>query len=329
MEVLNIVFAGTPAFAAHHLQALLGSRHRIVAVYTQPDRAAGRGKHLHASPVKTLALAHDLPVLQPNSLKNEQEQQRLAALKPDLMIVVAYGLILPQTILDTPRFGCINVHASLLPRWRGAAPVERAILAGDEETGVTIMQMDAGLDTGAMLLKTAVAIEADDDRLSVETKLAKIGSQSLLDCLDNLQSLRGQVQQQDDRLSTYARKVDKNEALIDWSKSAEEINRQIRASIGRNPAHSFLGGERIRLLRATWHFQSTSAVPGTIITVDRNTLHIACADSVLVVSLLQMPGKNVLSVSDVLNSRKALFAPGVKFSDEDSSALTDDRPLYE
>jgi methionyl-tRNA formyltransferase len=319
MEVLNIVFAGTPAFAADHLQALLGSRHRVVAVYTQPDRAAGRGKHLHASPVKTLACAHGLPVLQPVSLKNEQEQQRLSALKPDLMIVVAYGLILPQAILDTPRFGCINVHASLLPRWRGAAPIERAILAGDAETGVTIMQMDAGLDTGAMLLKATTSIEADDDRLSIEAKLAAIGRQSLLECLDNLQALRSQAQQQEDQLSTYARKVDKNEALIDWSKSAAEINRQIRAGIGRNPAYSFLSAERIRMLRATVEFQSPPAAPGTIVAADRDCLHIACADSVLSVSHLQMPGKNVLPVSDVLNSRKALFAPGQRFSDEDSS----------
>jgi len=192
---------------------------------------------------------------------------------------------------------------------------------------VTIMQMDAGLDTGAMLLKTATAIEADDDRLRVEAKLAEIGSQSLLECLDKLQFFRGQAQQQDDQFSTYARKVDKNEALIDWSNSAEEINRQIRAGIGRNPAYSFLSGERIRLLRANVSFQSPSEIPGTLIAADRNTLHIACTDSVLLVSHLQMPGKNVLPVSDVLNSRKALFAPGVRFCDEDTSALTTDQSL--
>ncbi len=320
MEVLNIVFAGTPAFAAHHLQALLGSRHRIVAVYTQPDRAAGRGKQVQASPVKTLALAHGLPVIQPASFKDEQEQQRLAAFKPDVLIVVAYGLILPQTVLNIPRFGCINVHASLLPQWRGAAPVERAILAGDAETGVTIMQMDAGLDTGAMLSKATVTIDADDDRLTVEAKLTEAGSQSLLHCLDNLQSLRSHAQQQDDRLSTYARKLDKSEALIDWTRSAEEINRQIRAGIGRNPAYSFLRGERVRLLRASVGFETSSEAPGTIIAADRNALRIACADSVLLVSHLQMPGKNVLPVSDVLNSRRALFAPGVIFSNDDSSA---------
>jgi methionyl-tRNA formyltransferase len=327
MEVLNIVFAGTPDFAAHHLQALLGSRHQVVAVYTQPDRAAGRGKHLHASPVKTLALSHGLPVLQPVSLRSEQEQQRLAALEPDLMIVVAYGLILPQAILDIPRLGCINVHASLLPRWRGAAPVERAILAGDAETGVTLMQMDAGLDTGAMLLKTTTRIEADDDRLSLEAKLAEIGSLSLIECLDNLSTLRSKAQRQEDEFSTYARKMDKNEALVDWSKSAEEINRQVRAGIGRNPAYSYLNGERIRLLQATVQFQTPSAAPGTIIAADRDSLHIACADSVLLVSRLQMPGKNVLPVSDVLNSRKALFAPGASFSNEDPPAPGNDSLL--
>lgn len=327
MEVLNIVFAGTPAFAAHHLQAVLGSRHRIVAVYTQPDRPAGRGKHVQASPVKTLALSHGLLVVQPDSLKNAQEHQRLAVLKPDVLIVVAYGLILPQAILDIPRFGCINVHASLLPRWRGAAPVERAILAGDAETGVTIMQMDAGLDTGSMLLKATTPIEDEDDRLSVEAKLAKLGSQALLDCLDNLQILFSQAQQQDDRLSTYARKLDKSEALIDWAKSAEEINRQIRAGIGRHPAYSFLQGERVRLLQATVQIQVSSVAPGTLVAVDRDALHIACADSVLLVSHLQMPGKKVLPVKDILNSRRALFAPGIRFSDEDSIELTNDRAL--
>jgi methionyl-tRNA formyltransferase len=319
MDALNIVFAGTPAFSARHLQALLGSRHRIVAVYTQPDRAAGRGKHLQASPVKTLALAHNLPVLQPVSLKQAPEQQRLAAFNPDLMIVVAYGLILPQAILDTPKYGCINVHASLLPRWRGAAPVERAILAGDKETGVTIMQMDAGLDTGAMLLKAVTPVAPDDDRLSVETRLAEIGSRALLESLDHLQTLRAGAQQQNDELSTYARKLEKSEALIDWSKSAEEINRQIRAGIGRNPAYTFIHGERILLLRADTELQTSTAAPGTVISANRNGLRIACANSVLAVTHLQMPGKNVLPVSDIMNSHKALFVPGLRFSSDETA----------
>lgn len=314
MQPLRIVFAGTPPFAAQHLESLLATEHRIVGVYTQPDRAAGRGKQLHPSAVKYLAQTHDLPVYQPASLRSVEAQQTLAVLRPDLMIVVAYGLLLPQAVLDIPRFGCINVHASLLPRWRGAAPIERALLAGDKETGVTIMQMDKGLDTGPMLYKIPLAITEDDDRQTLESRLADIGRIGLVYCLQNLEALRETAQTQDDHLSTYASKLDKAEALINWEHSAESINLQIRSGIGRTPAYSILGGERIRLLRARPSSESTAAVPGTIVRADRDRLSIACANSLLNVTLMQLPGKNPLSIGEILNSRKELLAPGQRFS---------------
>lgn len=314
MQPLKIVFAGTPPFAAQHLEALLATEHRIVGVYTQPDRAAGRGKQLHPSAVKYLAQTHDMPVFQPVSLRSVEAQQALAALKPDLMIVVAYGLLLPQAVLDIPRFGCINVHASLLPRWRGAAPIERALLAGDKETGVTIMQMDKGLDTGPMLYKIPLAITEDDDRQTLESRLADIGKIGLIYCLQNLEALRGTAQAQDDSSSTYANKVDKAEALINWEQSAESINLTIRSSIGRTPAYSILGGERIRLLKARPSDEKTPAAPGTILSADRDRLSIACANSVLNVTLMQLPGKNPHSIGEILNSRKELLAPGQRFS---------------
>lgn len=320
MQALNIVFAGTPPFAAKHLASLLDTRHRIVGVYTQPDRAAGRGKLLQPSAVKALALAHDLPVFQPLSLKGAEEQEQLAQLQPDVMVVVAYGLLLPQPVLDIPRYGCINVHGSLLPRWRGAAPIERALLAGDAETGITIMQMDRGLDTGAMLHTVRLPIGEQDDRQQLEDRLADIGTQGLVHALAHLQELRANAQPQDDSLSTYAHKLDKAEALIDWQQSAEVINRQIRCGIGRTPAYTFLGNERVRLLRATPQAGTTKAAPGTILEASRDGLRIACLDSTLVVTELQMPGKNALPVADVLNSRKALFAPGAIFSSRTADA---------
>lgn len=324
MSDLKLVFAGTPAFAASHLQALIDAGHDIVAVYTQPDRAAGRGKKLQASPVKQLAEKHGLPVFQPLSLKDPVEQQTLAGLGADLMIVVAYGLILPQAILDTPGLGCINVHASLLPRWRGAAPIERAILAGDAHTGVTIMQMDVGLDTGDMLYRLETAIEPDDDRVSLEQRLATLGQQALLYCLQSerhFKQLLTAAVKQDDSLSTYAHKLDKSEALIDWQTGAEQINRCIRAGIGRHPAFTFLGNERIRFLKATSCPGKPQADPGTIIGHHKNgqgqtVIKIACGDGSLQLENLQMAGKNPMSAGDILNARRALFAIGEQFTSQ-------------
>ena len=226
---LRIVFAGTPDFAASSLAALLTSPHQIVGVYTQPDRPAGRGRKVAASPVKQLAEQHNIPVFQPLSLKNHAEQKTLQALNADVMVVVAYGLILPPLALTIPKLGCINVHASLLPRWRGAAPIQRAVLAGDEESGVTIMQMDAGLDSGDMLLKKSCPIKADDTGSSLHDRLAELGAQCLLEALQDLPALQQQAIVQDHDAANYARKLNKAQACIDWQQSAEEIERLVRA----------------------------------------------------------------------------------------------------
>ncbi len=311
---MRICFAGTPAFAAVHLAALLQTRHQALAVYTQPDRPAGRGKQLQASPVKKLAMSHSIPVLQPSSLKPDEQREQFLALAPDLLVVVAYGLILPQSILDIPRYGCINVHASLLPRWRGAAPIERAILAGDDETGVTIMQMDAGLDTGDMLTTEKVSIEGSDTRLDVETKLQIAGSSALLRVVDAIEEYRFRAQPQDDARSCYAAKLNKSEALIDWSASAAYIDRQIRAGIGRTPAYSFVGEQRLRILAAQPLPITSEATAGTIVETLKGSFSVACSDYLLKVSAVQLPGKNSSSVADVFNSRPSLFTVGGLFA---------------
>ncbi len=317
MHALNIVFAGTPEFAAQHLDALIDSPHNIVAVYSQPDRAAGRGKQLQASPVKKLALENNIPVHQPLNFKVDEDKQVLASHNADLMIVVAYGLILPQAVLDIPRLGCLNVHASILPRWRGAAPIERALLAGDTETGVTIMQMDKGLDTGAMLEKATTPIYDEDDRQSLEERLAKVGRQALLSALAHIDSLRANAQTQDDSLSTYASKLSKHEALIDWTQNAKDINRTVRCGIGRTPAYCFLNGERVRILKAKALAKKSQAAQGEIIELQRDTLQIACNDSTLEVSIMQFPGKNALSIRDLLNSKREALALGNRFTSTD------------
>lgn len=314
MTDYRICFAGTPAFAAGHLQALLDHQYPPVAVYTQPDRPTGRGKKLLPSPVKQVALDHGLPVYQPASLKDPDTQSQFAALKPDLLIVVAYGLILPQAILDIPRFGCINVHASLLPRWRGAAPIERAILAGDAETGVTIMQMDAGLDTGDMLLREVVQIMPEDTGSSLENKLLEVGKRSLIDTLGDLEGLQSRAEVQDDTRASYAAKLDKSESLIDWSEPAAVIDRQIRACVGRTPAYAYVGKQRLRLLAATPLTENPAdgVPPGTVVAVDRQGITFACASGGLLVTRLQLEGKNPVSVQDWLNARPELLQPGTQ-----------------
>ncbi len=317
MHALNIVFAGTPEFAAQHLDALIDSPHNIVAVYTQPDRAAGRGKQLQASPVKKLALENAIPVHQPLNFKAEEDKQVLASHNADVMIVVAYGLILPQAVLDIPRLGCINVHASILPRWRGAAPIERALLAGDTQTGVTIMQMDKGLDTGAMLVKATTPIYDEDDRQTLEERLAEVGREALVSALAQIDTLRANAQTQDDSLSTYASKLSKDEALIDWEQNASVINRTIRCGIGRTPAYCFLNGERVRILKAKALPKRGDGKLGEIIELQRETLYIACQDSTLEVSVMQFPGKSALSIRDLLNSKRDALALGVCFTSTD------------
>ena len=229
MKSLNIIFAGTPDFAAQHLQAILNSQHNVIAVYTQPDKLAGRGKKLQASPVKQLAEQNNISVYQPKSLRKEEAQSELKALNADVLVVVAYGLILPKAVLDAPRLGCLNVHGSILPRWRGAAPIQRSIWAGDTQTGVTIMQMDEGLDTGDMLHKVYCDILPTETSTSLYNKLAELAPSALIDVLDNLENGKFIAEKQDDSQSNYAEKLSKEEAQLDWSLSAMQLERNIRA----------------------------------------------------------------------------------------------------
>lgn len=316
MKKLRLCFAGTPAFAAAHLQALLQAGHEVVAVYTQPDRPAGRGKKLQASPVKQVAERHEIPVYQPSSLKPIEESEFLAALNIDLMIVVAYGLILPKSILEVPRLGCLNVHASLLPRWRGAAPIERALLAGDTQSGVTIMQMDEGLDTGAMLDKESVSIDAGDSRVDLEEKLKIAGQTALIRTLANLEKYQSAATAQNDELSNYAAKLDKSEAFIDWHRSAVQIDRQIRVGIGRNPAYGILNGQRLRVLRGSVSTKTFTGEAGQIVESKKAHFTVKCGSGALVISLVQLPGKNATTVKDISNSRPNFFALGATFTSE-------------
>ena len=316
MKKFRICFAGTPTFAAAHLQALLKADHHVVAVYTQPDRPAGRGKKLQASPVKQIALEHKLAVFQPSSLRPPQETEALVSLDCDLMIVVAYGLILPKTILDAPKLGCLNVHASLLPRWRGAAPIERSLLAGDKVSGVTIMQMDEGLDTGAMLDKESVQIHATDNRIDLEKKLQIAGQKALIRTLDDLEKYQSRAMVQDEENSNYAAKLEKSEAFIDWRLSAPEIDRQIRAGIGRNPAYTILNDKRLRILEGSVSLYNFNDKPGRIVESDKSYFTVGCGSGALNVKQIQLPGKNPATVKDISNSRPELFSCGVAFDYE-------------
>ncbi|MBQ0795813.1 methionyl-tRNA formyltransferase [Zhongshania sp.] len=313
---LRLIFAGTPDFAAQHLQALIDDgSHQIVAVYSQPDRPAGRGKKRLPSAVKVCAEAAGIPVYQPINFKDSADRDTLASLQADLMIVVAYGLLLPQSVLDIPRLGCVNVHGSLLPRWRGAAPIQRAIEAGDQTTGITIMQMDVGLDTGAMLSKVECAIHPTDSAADVFARLADIGGPALLNSVKDLALGKAQPESQDDSLSNYAAKIGKAEAEIDWRQDANVLDRKIRAF---NPFPicftRFADGkndERIKIWRAeALATHQHSAAPGEILNADKSGITIACGIGALRILDLQMPGGKVLAARDILNARAAQFSPG-------------------
>lgn len=305
---LRIIFAGTPDFAARHLQALLDSDHQVIAVYTQPDRPAGRGQQLQASPVKQLALTHNIPVFQPKSLKKAPAQQQLAALDADLMVVVAYGLILPQVVLDTPKLGCINVHGSLLPRWRGAAPIQRALWAGDAKTGVTIMQMDAGLDTGAMLSIATMPIEATDTSATLYDKLAVVGPQALVEALQDLPALQAKAEPQQDSAANYAEKLSKEEAQLDFRKTAVALEREIRAFNPWPVSYLQLATQQLKVWQA--RTEAGTAQPGQVVRVDKKGIAIGTADGLLVIEQLQPPGKKAMAVVDFLNGRADWFQVG-------------------
>lgn len=308
---LRILFAGTPDFAACHLQALLDSPHDVIAVYTQPDRPAGRGKKLQASPVKQLAHVANISVEQPISLKGAEAQATLAAYEADVMIVVAYGLLLPQAVLDAPQYGCLNVHGSILPRWRGAAPIQRAIEAGDTETGITIMQMDAGLDTGDMLYKSVCAITHDETATTLHDKLAALGQEALLATLQQLCAGALNPESQNDTLATYAHKLSKQEGLIDWQSDSQTLLRKIRAFNPFPVCHTLLDGERLRIFDAMPSpCSASSQAPGSIVSHEGDQLHIATSDQPIALKQIQMPGKKALPCRDVLNGMSDRLAVG-------------------
>ncbi|MFZ7282607.1 methionyl-tRNA formyltransferase [Avibacterium avium] len=311
---LNIIFAGTPEFAAQHLAALLNSAHNVIAVYTQPDKPAGRGKKLQASAVKQLAEQHNLPVFQPKSLRNAEAQQTLQALNADVMVVVAYGLILPKAVLDAPRLGCLNVHGSILPRWRGAAPIQRAIWAGDKQTGVTIMQMNEGLDTGDMLHKVYCDISPDDTALSLYHKLEKIAPNALLEVLNGLQTGQFKPEKQDDALANYADKLSKQEAKLDWQLPARQLERCIRA-FNPWPISYFVTMDKEGKEQSLKVYQANvlphqNQPAGTILRADKTGIQIATVDGVLNLTQLQPSGKKMMSAQDLLNGRAEWFTVG-------------------
>ncbi|GEM81134.1 methionyl-tRNA formyltransferase [Vibrio superstes] len=311
-KALKIVFAGTPDFAADHLSALLSSEHEVIAVYSTPDKPAGRGKKLTASPVKNLAIEHNIPVYQPENFKSDKAKQQLADLDADIMVVVAYGLLLPKQVLDTPKLGCINVHGSILPRWRGAAPIQRSIWAGDAETGVTIMQMDVGLDTGDMLHIATLPIEPEDTSAALYHKLAKLGPVALVECLSSIAEGTAVPVKQDDALSNYAKKLSKEEAQLDWTKEAVVLEREVRAFNPWPMSYFSIGDKNIKVWKASVNATPSSEVAGTIIKADKTGIHIATGNGSLVLEQIQVPGKKAMSVGDVLNSRADWFPLGTQ-----------------
>ncbi|WP_026817252.1 methionyl-tRNA formyltransferase [Arenimonas composti] len=306
---MRLVFAGTPGFAVPCLRAA-AEKGEVVAVYTQPDRPAGRGRQLAPSPVKVEALARGLPVMQPENFRAADARAALRALQPDLLIVVAYGLILPQSVLDIPTYGCWNVHASLLPRWRGAAPIQRAIEAGDEETGVCLMQMEKGLDTGPVLLSLRTPIGADDTGGSLHDRLSALGAEVLADGLKLLRAgIRPVPQPQPAEGVTYAHKLEKGEARLDWNRPAQVLARRVRAFTPWPVAEAELAGERVRIHAAAPLAREHGAAPGTILAAGRDGIDVACHEGALRLLVLQRDGGRPLPARDYLNARPALARP--------------------
>lgn len=299
---MKIVYAGTPAFAVPALQALVASGHEVCAVYTQPDRPAGRGRKLQASPVKQCAQAHAIPVYQPPTLKDSDSQRQLADLQADLMVVVAYGLILPPAVLALPRYGCVNIHASLLPRWRGAAPIQRAILAGDAITGITLMQMDAGLDTGAMLLKKTCAITESDTAQTLLDRLAPLGASALLELLPQIGAGILRPAPQDDSQASYAQKLSKAEAQLDWQRDAVQLQRQVRAFNPWPVAQTIYGALALRIFAAEVIDATSTASPGSVLRASAAGVDVATGRGILRITELQLPGGRVMSAADFVHA---------------------------
>jgi methionyl-tRNA formyltransferase len=311
MSGLNIVFAGTPEFGVPCLDALNHSTHHLTAVYTQPDRPAGRGRKVQTSAVKEWALAHNIPVYQPLNFKTPESIEALAHLKPDVLIVIAYGLILPPAVLEIPRLGCINVHASLLPRWRGASPIQHAILSGDAQSGVTIMQMDAGMDTGGMLCTVECPIGHLDTAGTLHDHLAEISAKPLLATIEALIDKQARPEVQNNELATYAGKINKEDARIDWQSFAVDIDRKIRAFNPWPIAYTALGEEVLRIHQAQVIEVDGSQTPGTIISIDKHGMCIATGSKALLVKKIQFPGGKVISIADWLNSGKTQLHTGL------------------
>lgn len=314
---MRLIFAGTPEFAATVLEALLAQSHDLVAVYTQPDRPAGRGRRAAPGAVKRLAVAHGLALEQPESLRGAEAQARLAAYGADLMIVAAYGLLLPAAVLATPRLGCVNVHASLLPRWRGASPIQSAILAGDRETGVSIMQMDTGLDTGPVLARAACPIGADDTSASLHQRLAALGAETMVNTLAALAAGNAHAEPQVEARATHARRIAKNDGLLDWRRPAEVLERQVRAfnpwpvafTLAPAPGQGTDGGgQRLRIWSARVLAYAGGAPAGTVLAASAEGIDVATGDDALRILTLQPPGKRCMSCRDYLNAHS--LAPG-------------------
>ena len=303
---MKIIYAGTPDFAVPALQALINSEHDVMAVYTQPDRPAGRGRKVQFGPVKQLAVDAGIPLEQPLSLKDEDAQKTLQAYQADVMVVAAYGLMLPQSVLDMPVYGCLNIHGSLLPRWRGAAPIQRAIQAGDAETGVTIMQMALGLDTGDMLYKTVCPINAEDTGQTIHDRLANDGAEAILYVLGQIESNTLSPEKQDEGLTCYAHKLSKQEAEIDWSQSARQIDQTIRAFNPWPVAYTHFNGKPLRLFMSSVYDEASSQPAGTVIDESADGIKIATGEGVLNLRRLQLPGKKAMDVADFLNGRSLL-----------------------
>lgn len=313
---MNIVFAGTPEFAVPGLKSLIEKGYPICAVYTKPDRPAGRGRKMTQSPVKAFALTHQIPIYQPETLRDPNEQLRLAELKPDLIVVAAYGLILPESVLKIPKWGCINIHASLLPRWRGASPIQHAILSGDEQTGITIMQMDVGLDTGDILYQMACPIEKEDTSQTLHDRLAMLGSIALIEALEQLFAGHLKAVRQEEDAVTYAHKISKEDGSIDWTESADILERKVRAFNPWPAAYTHLKEMVIRVWQAEvldLPFEP-SIIPGTVVQSSKLGIDVATGNRILRLTQLQLPGGKTLFVKDILNAHQDLFKPGTVFT---------------